>query len=459
MVLITALLQGCATLPNVSEILKDFPADNQPPEIVSATGPLSPSDSESILEKIRSFSGEEDIVERQTGTLEAVSSKPLMSGNRVTLLVDASATYQAMLESIRKAKHNINFETFIFESDEVGRIFAEEFLKKQAEGVQVNIIYDSIGSLDTPAEFFRNLSRKGVNVIEFNPFRPLSVFSAWQLTHRDHRKVLVVDGEVAFTGGVNISHVYSSGSSEDYFGHEREESEKRENEIPWRDTDVRIEGPVVAEFQRLFLDTWQKEKGPALPLSEYFPYLLPKGNDLVEVVGSTPGTLNRVTFIMYVAAFLNARKSIHLTTAYFVPDEQTVTALMDAAERGVDVKIILPKRSDSNLALYAGHYYYSDLLRAGVKLYERQNTMLHAKTSVVDGVWATVGSTNMDTWSFLHNNEINAVVISSSFADEMESLFENDLTQSLQVDPDKWRERSAFQRLREVLAHLLRRYL
>ena len=458
-VLIAALLPGCATLPNVSEILEEVPADGQPPEIVSESGPLSSAASESIVGKIKRFSGVDDIVERQTRALEAVSCRPLMSGNRVTLLVDAPATYDAMLEAIRKARHNINFETFIFEGDEVGQIFAEELLKKQAEGVQVNIIYDGIGSSATPAEFFQRLRERGINVIEFNPVSPLSMFTAWQITQRDHRKLLVVDGEVAFTGGVNISRVYSSGLSESFFGHARLEAERKEDEILWRDTHVRLVGPVVAEFQRLFLDTWQEQKGPDLPFMEYFPRLEPKGNDLVEVVGSTPGEFNRVTFIMYVAAFLNARRSIHLTAAYFVPESQTVTALMDAAKRGLDVRIILPKQSDSDLALYAGHYYYSDLLKSGVKIYERQNAILHAKTSVVDGVWATVGSTNMDTWSFLHNNEINAVVISSSFADQMESLFENDLAQSRQVVPDKWRKRSAFQRLRELLAHLLRRYL
>jgi cardiolipin synthase len=180
---------------------------------------------------------------------------------------------------------------------------------------------------------------------------------------------------------------------------------------------------------------------------------------LVQVIGSTPGALNRVTFIMYVAAFVNAQRSIHLITPYFVPDSQTVSALVDAARRGVDVKIILPGQSDSTLALAAGHYEYSTLLKAGVKLYERQRAMVHAKTAVVDGAWSTVGSTNMDLWSFLHNNEVNAVIIGVDFASQMEALFDRDLEQSKEVVLEQWSERPLVPRMTEWFAHLFRRYL
>lgn len=401
-----------------------------------------------------------DIVERQTLALQAVSGRPLVSGNRVDLLVDGPATYEAMLKAIGAAKHNINFETFIFEDDDVGRRFAEALLKKRAEGVEVNIIYDGVGSRNTPSEFFQRLRDSGINVLEFNPVNLLlAPLGKLHLAQRDHRKILVVDGSIAFTGGVNISHVYSGGRSGIFREHERTEMQEKEKKRPWRDTHVRIEGPAVAEFQELFMETWKDKKGPGLEEKKYFPQLKPHGSDLVQVVGSTPGQENRITFIMYVAAFLNAQKSIHLNTPYFVPDEQAVSALIDAAKRGLDVKIIMPEAGDSLLAIYAGHYYYSNLLDAGVKLYERQHTMIHAKTSVVDGIWSTVGSTNMDLWSFLHNDEVNAIIISSEFASEMEALFADDLGQSKEVMLDEWKRRPLFPRIGEWFAHLFRRYL
>jgi cardiolipin synthase len=445
-ILVGAVL-GCASLPDVSQIVEDVPAGGKPPTIVGAKGLLPQSEARKIVNKIKRFSGVSDIVERQTLALQAVSGKSLISGNKVTLLIDGPATYAEMLKAIDAAKHNINFETFIFEDDEVGQRFEAAFLAKEAEGVQVNIIYDALGSRHTPLTFFQGMRDNGINVLEFNPVNPfLLIVGKLHLFRRDHRKILVVDGSTAFTGGVNISQVYSGASG-------------RETEGPWRDTHIRIEGPAVAEFQNLFFETWTDKKGSQLRGTDYFPLLKNKGSDLVQVVGSTPGEENRITFFMYVAAFLNAQRSIYLTTPYFVPDGQTVTALMDAAKRGLDVKIILPKTSDSKLALYAGHYYYSDLLRAGVKIYERHHVMIHAKTCVVDDVWSTVGSTNMDLWSFLHNNEVNAVIIGEDFASEMEGLFVSDLGQSKEVSLDEWRKRPLFPRIGEWFAHLFRRYL
>lgn len=454
------IFSGCASLPNVSEIMEDVPAGGRSPEIVSAKGTLPEQTSRKIIKKIKRFSGVSDIIEKQTLALEDVSGRPLVTGNRVTLLVDGPETYGAMLKAVREAKNNINLETYIFEDDGVGRLFAEEFLNKRAEGVQVNIIYDTVGSINTPPAFFQRLRDGGINVLGFNPVNPLMVFTGERyLAQRDHRKILVVDGSTAFTGGVNISHVYSSSMSGMASEHEQEELEDREIREAWRDTHVRIEGPAAAEFQRLFFETWKDQKGPELQDKNYFPQPAPKGSDLVQVIASSPGELNRVTFIMYVAAFLNAQRSIHLTTPYFVPDKQVMTALTDAAARGLDVKIILPEESDSRLALSAGHYRYSTLLKAGVKLYERRKPMLHAKTSVVDGVWTTVGSTNMDRWSFLHNNEVNAVIISSDFASEVEALFERDLEQSREVVLEEWRSRPLLPRIMEWFAHLFRRYL
>jgi cardiolipin synthase len=224
-----------------------------------------------------------------------------------------------------------------------------------------------------------------------------------------------VDGKIAFTGGVNISGVYSKSLSGRLEDEDAPES--------WRDTHIQIEGPAVAEFQKLFLDTWARENGPELAKKEYFPQLKQEGKDLVQVMGSTPGQPNRMTYMMYLSAIIFAEKVIYVTNSYFVPDRQTLKTLTEAARRGVDVKLILPGSSDIGLTFHAGRSHYTRLLKSGVKLYELGGTVLHAKTAVIDGVWSTVGSTNMDLWSFLRNEEVNAVIL-SRISPKMEAMFE-----------------------------------
>jgi cardiolipin synthase len=391
-----------------------------------------------------------DILERHSAVMESVTESPLTKGNKVTLLNDGQATYAAMFHAIKLAKDHINLETFIIEDDEVGRTFADLLLQKQAEGVQVRLIYDSIGSLDTPTAFFQRLRSAGIQVVEFNPLNPFKTHSFWLLKNPDHRKMLIIDGTVAIAGGINISSVYSSSLS----GRKAEGSS-----LPWRDTDVQIEGPAVAEFQRLFLDTWQKQKGPDTSEGNFFPPLKEIGTALVRVVGSTPGKDNRITFVVYVSAFTFAEHSIHLTNAYFIPDDQILNALTDAAKRGVDVKIILPSTTDSSMALNAARYNYSALLQAGVKIYERRNAILHAKTAVIDGVWSTVGSTNLDYWSLLSDDEVNAIILSREFAVEMEQIFTEDLAESEQILRDTWERRSLSRKIKESFAHLFANWM
>jgi cardiolipin synthase A/B len=215
----------------------------------------------------------------------------------------------------------------------------------------------------------------------------------------------------------------------------------------------------VAEFQKLFLDTWQRQKGATLSDRNYFPDLKEQGNTLVGVLGSTQGENNRTTFIMYVAAITFAENSLHMTNAYFVPDQQTAEALADAAKRGVDVKIVLPGVTDRSVTQNAGESYYEDLLEAGVKLYKRRNVLLHAKTLVIDGVWSTVGSTNMDFWSFSSNDEVNAVILSREFAVEMEKMFAKDLAESDQITREEWKKRPLRLKIKQWLSHLFARWL
>lgn len=441
---------GCATLPKVSDAI-DNAAAPEPPQILSAKGLLSPEKSKALMERLKQSVAPTDMLERYDAVIESVSGSPLTHGNKVTLLIDGPATYAAMFKAMENARDHINLETYIIEDDETGRRFADLLLKKQAEGVQVNLIYDSRGSFSTPAPFFQRLRDAGIQVVAFNPINPLKARASWRIAHPDHRKILIVDGKVCFTGGVNISAVYTSGRS----------GQQPENKpaIPWRDTDVQIEGPVVAEFQKLFLETWQTQKGPKLSGRNYFPDLKAVGNTLVQAVGSSPGETNRLTYVLYVSAITFSRNSLHLTNAYFVPDDETVNALRDAARRGVDVRIVLPGVIDSSLTLNAGRYLYTGLLKSGVKLYRRRKVLLHAKTAVIDGVWSTVGSTNMDFWSFSTNDEVNAVILSKEFASEMEKMFARDVAASDEIRLEEWEKRPALDKIKQWIAYKLRRWL
>ncbi|MBF8258750.1 MAG: phospholipase D/Transphosphatidylase [Actinobacteria bacterium] len=441
---------GCATLPKVSDVI-DNASIQETPQILSARGLLSPEKSKALMERLKRSVAPTDMLQRYSAVIESVSGSPLTSGNKVTLLIDGPATYAAMFKAMENARDHINLETFIIEDDETGRRFSDLLLKKQAEGVQVNLIYDSRGGFRTPAPFFQRLRDGGIQVLAFNPVNPLKARKSWNLAHPDHRKILIVDGKVVFTGGINISEVYSGRISGGKPG--------EKSPIPWRDTDVQVEGPVVAEFQKLFLETWQLQKGPKLAARNYFPDLKAAGNALVRAVGSSPGETNRLTFVLYVSAITFSEKSLHLTNAYFVPDAETVKALRDAAGRGVDVKLVLPGNTDTSLTLSAGRYYYSELLKSGVKLFERRDVLLHAKTAVIDNVWSTVGSTNMDFWSFSSNDEVNAVILSKEFASDMERMFAGDLAASHEIRLEEWKKRPWFNRIKEWFAHQFERWL
>ena len=445
-------LNGCTTLPDVATMIDASPAAQNPRPITSAQGELSARQSQALMEELQHSLEPMEILERHTTVVESITDSPLTQGNKVTLLVDGQATYAAMFKAMESARDHINLESYIFEDGEIGHQFADLMLKKQREGVQVHVIYDSLGSVLTPDAFFQRLRDEGIQVVAFNPLNPLAFGKKWGLSpHRDHRKILIVDGKVAIMGGVNISNVYSSTPFK------RGKNEKIP--IHWRDTDVQIEGPAVAELQKLFLDTWmmQREEKPAL--RDYFPALQEEGSALIRVIGSTPGESNRVPFIVYVSAISLAGKSIHLTNSYFFPDKQIIKALKGAARRGVEVKIILPGITDSILALHAQRSYYTKLLKSGVKIYEHGDSLLHAKTAVVDSVWATVGSTNMDYLSLLDNNEVNAVILSKEFAHEMEKMFNGDLESSKQIHWEEWKERPLHLRTREWFVSLFVRWL
>jgi len=273
------------------------------------------------------------------------------------------------------------------------------------------------------------------------------------VNQRDHRKLLIADGRVAFLGGINISSVYSGGSSSG--GGSRGTGERQ----PWRDTDLQVEGPVVAEFQKLFIETWEKQKGEPLAKRQYFPPLQRQGDEVVHAIGSAPEEPFSAIYATFISAIDSAEREVLLTNAYFVPDPQLIASLKAAVARGVDVRLVLPGTSDAPLVFHAGRSYYDELLSAGVKIYERRRALLHSKTALIDGVWSTVGSTNLDWRSFLHNQELNAVVLGAGFGAQMRASFEDDLANSEQISLGKWRWRSIGTRAKEAFARVWQYWL
>ncbi len=417
-------------------------------------GPVSDTLSDAILERLEGPRGDTDILEKHLAYEQAVNANsPLVLGNKVTLLQNGPATYAAMFAAIDAAKDSINLESYIFADDEAGQQFAERLLARQAAGVQVNVIYDSIGAVATPVAFFERLRAAGVQLLEFNPLNPLEVNTGeWSPNHRDHRKQLIVDGRIAFTGGINISSAYSS--SPLIRRAITNQSAVEESKGGWRDTHIQIEGPVVAEFQKLFLETWAKQHGAPLAARDYYPELEPRGHEIVRAIGSTPDDPQRLIYLTLMSAISHARYSLHLTIAYFAPDPQLMEALITAAQRGVDVVLVLPSYSDSSTIINLGRSYYSELLKYGVKISQRRGALMHAKTACIDGVWSTIGSTNLDWRSFLHNDEVNAVILGRDFATQMETMFTQDLQASEAITLRRWQLRSPLQRLKEQLARL-----
>lgn len=445
-VFIFFFVAGCASLPKLEEI----PTPHESPTVIGPRGVLPPEKQEALLAQL-DHKVETALLRKHVALVESIGGSPLVTGNKVTLLIDAPATYQAMIKAIRQARDHINLEVYLFADDEIGRTFADLLREKQGAGVQVNLLYDSLGSRRVPPSFFEELRRSGIQALEFNPIDPAKARRTWLLTRRDHRKILVVDGKAAFTGGINIAEIYSESSSGRLLG--------PKTKMPWRDTHVQIEGPAAAEFQKLFLDAWAEQHGPNLPARNYFPPLKKRGDDLVQVIANRPGEKKPAIYLMYLSAISRAEKSVHLTNPYFVPDKQMVKALKEAAGRGVDVKIILPGSSDSGVIFFAGRSFYTELLRAGVRLYERKGAMLHAKTAVVDGVWSTIGSTNLELWSFTRNYEVNTIILQEDFAAQMEELFARDAADSKEVHLEEWEKRPLKERIKEWFVRRVRRWL
>jgi cardiolipin synthase A/B len=424
-------------------------ADEAPAPIITTQGALPAATAAAAVDARLAPRYDSDEVRAMVDAFRLQAGAPLVAGNRVALLVDGPQTLGAIRRAIESARHHVHVETYIFADDEIGREFRDLLIRRRQEGIEVRVIYDAIGSVDTPAEFFGKMMEAGVEVHEFRPLDPRRTPLAWKVNNRDHRKLVVVDGRTAFTGGINISSTYASSSS-------KKPGPQAGREEAWRDTHVQIDGPVVAQFQGLFLETWIRAGGPVDAKStEYFPPVDAVGPELVSAVASTGDDHKEAAIYgTYYAIVARASRRLWVTQAYFAPNGELRKSLIAAARRGVDVRIIVPGFTDSALIFYASRRSYEELLAGGVRIFEQREALLHAKTLVADTALSTVGSANFDMRSFEHNNEVNAVVVGSDFARRMESLFERDEANAHELDLESWRHRPTADKFKEFASGL-----
>jgi cardiolipin synthase len=441
------LVAGCATVAPIDRFM--LSSERETVRLADGKGALSHAQSQKILAQLKARSPETKVLDHHVAVEEALAGTKLSVGNAATPLEDGRATYRSMLQAIRGARHHVHMEMYIFEDDEVGREFAQAMAERARGGVKVRLIYDAVGSMGARKGFFDEMEQAGIAVAVFNPVAPgLLKRGPVGAQARDHRKLLIVDGRIAILGGINNSRVYGSASAS---GSARGESFE---ERPWRDLQVRIEGPVVADFQRAFVDQWQKWKKESLPEAGLYPRLAPAGPHVVRALASSPhedGAPDAL-YLALISAIEAAETEVCITNAYFVPHPQLLEALSAAARRGVDVKLVLPGKTDNALVFHAGRANYQPLLDAGVKIFERKERLLHTKSAVIDGVWSTVGSTNLDWRSLAYNDELNAVILGPEFAARMKAIFERDLANSEAITPEKWAKRPFLDRVKETAA-------
>ena len=369
--------------------------------------------------------------------LEAYTSSSVVAGNRVDLLLNGEQIFPAMLEAVRSARHTITFAQYAYGQGPVANELVQALAERCRAGVGVDVLLDGFGSLQIPSEFIADLRRAGCWVVIFHPLdRPGTI------DHRNHRRILVIDGRIGFTGGAGVGRKWTGdGRRGDH----------------WRDTDVRVEGPVVAELQRAFAENWREAAGDILAGDAYYPPAAPpRGPVAAQVIASSPLAGRYETYEMFLLAIEAARRSIHVTTPYFLPNPALTDALIRAVRRGVRVVVLTPGPIDYNIVRRLSRAGFGRLLQAGVEIHEYRPALLHAKTLTVDGVWSTVGSANMDNRSFAINAEVNLVVYDADFAERLDRVFADDLRYSEPVEYARWRARGLGGRLLELLAAPLR---
>ncbi len=372
-------------------------------------------------------------------TMTHLLGPPVVTGNRVTALLNGDQAFPAMLEAIRSAKRSVNLETYIFWSGEVANAFAAALAERARAGVATHLVVDWMGSKKMDDSLVTDMRQAGVQVVKY---RPLRWYNLDRFNNRTHRKLLVVDGKVGFTGGLGIADLYQ--------GHAQDRDH-------WRDAQYRAEGPVVAQMQATFLDNWIETGGELLDGEAYFPQLDSVGRQAAQAFQSSPGGGTENLRLMFLLAIASASRSILIANAYFVPNSLAVTMLLEARRRGVDVQIIVPGAiHDAQVVRRASRAKWGPLLEAGVSIYEYQPTMYHTKVMIVDDYWVSVGSTNFDNRSFRLNDEANLNVIDEDFARAQVGVFAEDRARSRRVTLQEWRRRSIGERLEELVGRLMR---
>ncbi len=372
-------------------------------------------------------------------TMYALTGSPLMDGNHIEILRNGVQIFPSMLSAIRLAQKTINLEFYIYWDGEIGRQFAEALAERARAGVAVKVILDSVGSAQMSQSLIDFLLRNGIDLEWYHPLR---WYTLSRLNHRTHRKLMVIDGTVGFSGGVGIA--------DEWLG----DADAKNH---WRETVVRLEGPAVTQLQFAFMDNWVKSRGELLTGLDYFPQVEARGHHLTQVIKSSPSEGSSAVKLLYIVSIVSATKSIYISNAYFVPDRDTLRALEGAVRRGVDVRVIVPgEYTDVPLVREASRMHYELMLRRGIRIFEYQPTMMHAKTMVVDGIWSTVGSSNFDERSFRLNDEVNVNVYNEEIAQQMESMFFHDLARCEEITLRKWFRRPRWSRIKEALADVLK---
>ncbi|HEX7230029.1 MAG TPA: cardiolipin synthase [Candidatus Binatia bacterium] len=380
-------------------------------------------------------------------TIEAHTDAPIVGGNRIEVLLNGDETFPAMLRDIRAAKSTITFAQYLYEGGSIAREVAQAFAERGRAGVKVNILLDDHGSGSAPSEIIDIMKQGGCDVEFFRRIDAAGIVFPWKLlryNYRSHRRVLVIDGRIGFTGGYGISDAWTG-----------------DGRIPdhWRDTNARIEGPLVTFLQAAFAESWLETTGIAIGGEDYFPRLETVGKVTGQIVKSSPTGGSFQNYMLFLLSINSAKKSILITNPYFIPDDVMTEALVKAAGRGVRVDILLPGEIDSQITYTASRSHYGPLLLGGIRIYEYKASLMHAKTIVVDGVWATIGSTNFDNRSFALNQEINLTVYDRGIAQRLEQIFADDLKYSERITYETWQSRSLYERVMELFGFPIKEQL
>ena len=368
-------------------------------------------------------------------TLVGYTGGTVVGGNRIDVLLNGEEIFPAKLELIRAARKSITYAQYVFEEGAPAADTAQALAERCRAGVKVHVLVDSVGSLMMPSQYRDWMTEAGCQVASYRPVTPWTIDRA---NYRNHRRILVVDGHVGVTGG--------SGTSGKWSGNGKQEGQ-------WRDTDMRVEGPVINQLQGAFAENWLEATGVSLGGPDYFPWPIEaKGAMESQIVRSSPAGGSVAMYTMFLLAMSAARRTIYITNPYFVPDDKMIETLLQARRRGVRIVLLLPGAIDHNLVRQASRSQLGRLLQAGVQIYEYRAALLHSKTMVIDSTWATVGSTNLDRRSFELNEELNLIVYNADIAHRLERVFVDDLQQSREVTLAEWKDRGLVSRFLEILS-------